>query len=149
MKFRFEKGKMFLIVTSLQCHCPIWLMMDRGNLRKSKPTKSPNQMKKETTIQWRNPCDSEIPEWLQEFKEKFGGWWNSITGRLSRQFYSWSFFRGDYKEDVRIWLNRMFILISLKTEFSRSVNGPTKLQGPRAEDAMAKPYLELSILVTW
>ena len=29
----------------------------------------------------------------------------------------------------------------LKTEIARSVNGP-KLQGPRAEDAMAKPYLE-------
>ena len=31
------------------------------------------------------PCvdDSEIPEWLQEFREKFGGWRNSITGRAS------------------------------------------------------------------
>ena len=29
---------------------------------------------------------------------KFGGWCNSITGRLSRQFFSWSFFRADYKE---------------------------------------------------
>ena len=34
-----------------------------------------------------------------------------------------------------------------KTEIARSVNGP-KLQGPHAEDAMAKPYLELQILVT-
>ena len=32
----------------------------------------------------------------------------------------------------------MFILISLKTEIARSVNGP-KLQGPHAEDAKAKP----------
>ena len=39
------------------------------------------------------------------------------------------------------------ILISLKTEIARSVNGP-KLQGPHAEDAMAKPYLEPQILVT-
>ena len=44
-------------------------MMDRGNLRKSKPTKSQKQNKKETTIEWRNPCDSEIQEWLQEFRE--------------------------------------------------------------------------------
>ena len=36
----------------------------------------------------------------------------------------------------------MFILISLKTEIARSVKGP-KLQGPHAEDAMAKPYLEI------
>ena len=32
----------------------------------------------------------------------------------------------------------MFILISLKTEIARSVNRP-RLQGPHAEDAMAKP----------
>ena len=39
------------------------------------------------------------------------------------------------------------ILISLKTEIARSASGP-KLQGLRAEDAKAKPYLELTILVT-
>ena len=36
-KFRFEKGKMHLTVTSLQCQCLNWLMIDRGNLRKPKP----------------------------------------------------------------------------------------------------------------
>ena len=31
--------------------------------------KNPKTNKKETTIEWRNLCgDSEIPEWLQEFK---------------------------------------------------------------------------------
>ena len=34
----------------------------------------------------------------------------------------------------------MFILTSLKTEIARSARGP-KSQGPRAEDAMADPYL--------
>ena len=49
---------------------PVPLMIDRGNLRKPKPTKVPKPNKKETTIEWRNPCeDSEIPEWLQEFRE--------------------------------------------------------------------------------
>ena len=43
--------------------------MDRGNLWKPKPTKFQNQIEKETTIERRNPCDSEIPEWLQEFRE--------------------------------------------------------------------------------
>ena len=51
------------------------------------------------------------------------------------------------RRDVRIWVNTVFILISLKTEIARSVKGP-KLQGAHAEDAMAKPYLELQILVT-
>ena len=41
----------------------------------------------------------------------------------------------------------VFIFISLKTEIARSVNGP-RLQGPHAEDAMAKPYFEPQILVT-
>ena len=50
------------------------------------------------------------------------------------------------QRDVRIWVNTMFILISLKTEIARSVNGP-KLQGQHAEDAMAKPYFEPQILV--
>ena len=49
--------------------------------------------------------------------------------------------------DLRIWVNTVFLLISLKTEIARSVNGP-KLQGLHAEDAMAKPYLELKNLVT-
>ena len=38
-------------------------------------------------------------------------------------------------------------LISLKTEIARSVKGP-KLQGPRAGDAMAEPYVVQKILVT-
>ena len=49
------------------------------------------------------------------------------------------------REDLGVSI--MFILISPKTEIARSVNGP-KLQGPRAEDVKAKPYLELTILVT-
>ena len=49
--------------------------------------------------------------------------------------------------DVRIGVSTVFILISLKTEIARSVKGP-KLQGPHAEDAMAKPYLVLKNLVT-
>ena len=50
------------------------------------------------------------------------------------------------QRDVRIWVSTVFTLISRKTEIVRSVNGP-KLQGRHAEDAMAKPYFELQILV--
>ena len=49
-----------------------------------------------------------------------------------------------HSRDVRIWVHTAFILISLKTEIARSVNGQ-KLQGPHAEDAMAKPYLVMKI----
>ena len=47
-KFWFEKGKMHQTVTSLQCQCPNWLMIDRRNLRKFKPTKSQKQIKRKT-----------------------------------------------------------------------------------------------------
>ena len=52
-----------------------------------------------------------------------------------------------YSRDVRICVSTMFILIHLKTEIARSARG-LKLQGLHAEDAMAEPYLELTILVT-
>ena len=49
---------------------------------------------------------------------------------------------------MRIWVNRVFILTSLKTEIARSARGP-KLEGSRAEDALAESYLVQKILVTW
>ena len=48
---------------------------------------------------------------------------------------------------MKIWVSTVLKLISLKTEIARSVKGP-KLQGPRAEDAMAEPYFVQKILVT-
>ena len=60
---------MRLTVAFLQCQYLNWLMMDQGNLRNPNLTKPQNQIKKETAIERGNPCDSEIPEWLQEFKE--------------------------------------------------------------------------------
>ena len=38
-------------------------------------------------------------------------------------------------------LGKHSVYTHLKTEIARSVNGPPRLQGPRAEDALAKPYL--------
>ena len=43
--------------------------------------------------------------------------------------------------------HNVYTSFSLKTEIAKSVNGP-KLQGPDAEDAMAKPYFVLKNLVT-
>ena len=58
--------------------------------------------------------------------------------------YLWS----PHSRDVRICVSTVFFLTSLKIEIARSVRGP-KLQGPRAEDAMAEPNLVLKILVIW
>ena len=57
------------------------------------------------------------------------------------------FLEGRLQRDVRIWVNIMFILIFPKTEIARSASEP-KLQGLRAEDAKAKPYLVLTTSVT-
>ena len=46
--------------------------------------------------------------------------------------YLWS----PHPREVRIWVSTVNKLFSRKTEIARSVKGP-KLQGPRAEDAMA------------
>ena len=95
--------------------------------------------KKETAIKWRNPLDSEIPEWLQESKENLVDYEIPLQGgsQVSSERTT------KRREDL---VNTVFSLISQKTEIARFVNGP-KLQGPHAEDAMAKPYLEPQILV--
>ena len=56
VKSRFENGKMGKAVTSLQCKCLIRLMIDQGNLRKPRSNQG-------------NSLNSEIPEWMQEFRE--------------------------------------------------------------------------------
>ena len=60
---------MGITMTLFQCQCLILLMMDQSNLMKHKPIKYQKQRKKETTIKWSDPFDSEIPEWQQEFEE--------------------------------------------------------------------------------
>ena len=61
---------MHLTVTSLLCQCLHWLMIERGNPVETQANQIPKSNKKETTIERGNLCDdSEIPEWLQEFRE--------------------------------------------------------------------------------
>ena len=96
--------------------------------------------KKETTIERWNPLDSEILEWLQEVREI---WW-MMKFHYKEAFtpvFLMKFLLSQLQRDVRIWVNTVFILISLKTEIARSVHGP-KLQMPHARDAVANSYLE-------
>ena len=51
------------------------------------------------------------------------------------------------QRDVRIWVSTVFILISLKTEIAKSVNGP-KLQGPHVEDAAVPRAVNFGDLMT-
>ena len=111
-----------------------------------KPTQNPKIKNENHEKERGDPLHSDIPE----------------TVRLTRQFLSWSIF-GAYTHtpvlimkylwslrprEVWIWVNTVLILTSRKTELPRSASGP-KLRGLRAEDAKAKPYLVLKILVTW
>ena len=72
---------------------------------------------------------SEIPEWLQEFRE------NLVDDEIPEHGDSHASSSHEVsleptiQRDVRIWVSTVFILISLKTEIARSVKGP-KLQGP-------------------
>ena len=80
-----------------------------------------------------NPLDSEIPEWLQEFRENL-----VLTPVLLMKFL-----QSRLQREVRILVCTVFILISLKTEIAKSVKGP-KLQGPpcRRRNGEAVPRAE-------
>ena len=137
---------MHLTETALQCHSEL-IDGRSGKPEEIQANEIPKPNKKESTIKRGNLCgDSEIPEWLQEFRENLvddeiplqGGSHASSSHEVSLEPTT------KRREDLG---EHNVILISLKTEIARSVNGP-KLQGPHAEDAMAKPYLKPQILVT-
>ena len=101
----------------------------------------------ETTIERGNPLDSEIPERLQEFREILvddeiplqGGSHASSSHEASLEPTT------KRREDLG---KHSVSTHSPKDEIARSVQGP-KWQGLHAEDAKAKPYLELTTSVTW
>ena len=68
MEFRFENGKIRLSVTS---PVPVSNSVDDGSGQpdETQATKIPKPNINETTIERGNLLDSEIPEWLQEFRE--------------------------------------------------------------------------------
>ena len=117
-----------------------------GQPDETQANKTPKTNKKEPPKERGNPLYSEIPEWLQEFRDILvddeiplqGGSHASSSHEASLE---------PTTRDVRIWVSTVCILTSLKTEIARFVKGP-KLQGLHAEDAMAKPYLLLRNLVT-
>ena len=120
-----------------------------GRPDEDQANKIPKTNKKETTTTRGNPLcsdNSEIPEWLQEFRENSVDDEIPLLGALTPVLLI-KLLENRLQRDVRIWVNTMFILIFPKTEIARSASGP-KLQGLRAEDAKAKPYLVLTTSVT-
>ena len=102
--------------------------------------------KKETTIERGNTWDSEIPEWLQEFRD--------ILVDDEIPLHGGSHASSSHEASLEPTTKRREDLgkHSVYTHFHKDRNceilkGP-KLQGPHAENAMAKPYLVLKTLVT-
>ena len=73
-------------------------------------------------------CHSDIPEWLQEFRE------NLVDDRVPEHGDSHASSSHGSPLEVRIWVIAALKLTSRKTEIARSARGP-KSQGPRAGDA--------------
>ena len=114
----------------------------------TKPTQNPKPNKNEDhDTEWSDLLNSDIPEWLQEFRE------NLVDDRVPERRDSHAIssheqiFRAYACEKCGFGVNSVFIFTSLKTEIARSVRGP-KLQGPRAEDALAELYFVQKILVS-
>ena len=79
---------------------PVYELVDdrSGKPEEIQANKIPKPNKKETTMErGKTRQILRSPNGCKN-SGKFGGWRNSITGRLSRQFFSWNFFRADYKE---------------------------------------------------
>ena len=100
----------------------------------------------ETTIERGNSASSEIPEWLQEFRENLVNDEIPIHGDSHASSSHEVSLEPTFKRREDLCKHSVYTHF-LKTEIARSVKGP-KLQGPRAEDAMAEQYLALTILVT-
>ena len=129
----------------IQCKCQLRLMIDQGNLMKPKPIKSKNQLKRKPRLNGATRCVLRSRSGCKNS----GKFWRMMKFQYTETLMPvllMKFLESRLQRDVRIWVSTVFTLISLKTEIARSVNGP-KLQGPHAEDAVAKPYLVLKNLV--
>ena len=96
---------MHLTVTSLQCHCLSWLMIERGNLWKPKPTKFQTHMKKRPRSNGETCVTILSSRMAARIQGNFGGWRNSITGKPILLMKPLS---NRPSRDVRIWVNTMF-----------------------------------------
>ena len=110
-------------------------------------------IKKETKTERGNPfsadssrASSEIPEWLQEFREIL------VDDEVPQRRDSHSSSSHEVSSEPTFKRREDLGKHSVYTHFPKDSNCEickrTKLQGPRAGDAMVEPYLVLKILVT-
>ena len=100
----------------------------------------------ETTIERGNSLDSEIPEWLQEFRE------NLVDDRVPEHRDSHA--SSSHEPSLEPTptrsadLGKRSVYTHFPTDRNCEICQRKKLQGPRAEDALAEPYLVQKCLVT-
>ena len=88
------------------------LVDDRSGKPEETPANEiPKTNKNETTIERGNLCDSEIPEWLQEFRENLDDE-IPLQGGSHASSSHVKLFSSRLQRDVRIWVNTVFIFIS-------------------------------------
>ena len=86
-------------MTPLQCKCQLRFDDRSGQPDETQANKNPkNQIKKETTIERGDPLTSEIPEWLQEFRENLVDDEIRLQGGSHASSSHESLLRADYKE---------------------------------------------------
>ena len=108
--------------------------------------KIPKTHKKEPQIDRGNPLCSEIPEWLQEFGE------NLVDDKIPEQGDTHASSSHEVSLEPTFKRREDLGKHSVYTHFPKDRNCETvrgvKLQGHRAEDAVAEPYFVLKMLVT-
>ena len=118
--------------------------MERGDPL-TKPTKNPKPNKNENHDTERgDPLCSDIPEWLQEFRENLV----DETVPEHRDSHANSSHEVSLEPTpvllMRIWVNTVFILTSRETEIARSVRGPKSQKAPcRRRNGGAVPRAEI------
>ena len=110
--------------------------------------KEPQRERRDTLLKERgDPLYSEIPEWVQEFRE------NLVDDEITEHGDSHASSSHEVSLEPTFKRREDLCKHSVDTHFPKdrncemSVRG-RKLQGPRAGDAMVEPYLVLKILVT-
>ena len=127
---------------------PLSILVDDGSGQPEEiqANKIPKPNKKETAIERGNPCNSEIPEWLQEFRE------NLVDDEIPLQGGSHASSSHEVSLEPTFKRREDLVKHNVHTHFTKDRNCEickrTKITRAHAEDAMAKPYLELKIFVT-
>ena len=119
-------------------------MIRSGKPEETQANEAPKTNKKKTTTFERgNPCDdSEIPEWLQEFRENLVDDEIPLQGGSHASSSHEASFVPTLKRREDLGKHNVHTHFPDRPKLRESVKGP-KLQGLHAEDEMAKPYLVL------